>query len=87
MSLINNRKIRFIRSILIAISTISCKHEIDLTEFPHPKDEPPVVVTCQDSLLDIDGNVYNVIDVDGTCLILTNNSKQVGFSVCVCKGE
>ncbi len=57
---------------LIIVGMSSCKHEIDLTGFPHPKDEPPVVVPCPDSLVDIDGNVYNVIDVDGTCWIASN---------------
>ena len=56
---------------LIVLGATSCKHEDDLTGIPHPE-EPKVVLPCPDSLLDIDGNVYNVIDVNGTCWTASN---------------
>ena len=52
---------------LVLLGLASCKHENDLTGFPHPDDGPAVVLPCPDSVVDIDGNVYQVIDIDGTC--------------------
>jgi uncharacterized protein (TIGR02145 family) len=52
--------------------TISaCKHEIDIAGIPHP-DDTPLPIPCPDSLEDIDGNVYQVIDVGGTCWTTRN---------------
>ena len=57
---------------LMLLGLASCKHENDLTGFPHPDDGPAAVLPCPDSVVDIDGNVYQVIDVDGTCWTASN---------------
>ena len=57
---------------LLVLGIASCKKENDITELPHPDDGPAVVLPCPDSVVDIDGNVYQVIDVDGTCWTASN---------------
>ncbi len=57
---------------LIIMGFASCKHETILTGLPHPDDEPPVVLPCPDSIVDVDGNLYQVIIVDGTCWMASN---------------
>jgi uncharacterized protein (TIGR02145 family) len=45
---------------------MSCKHELEIEVTPTP------FIPCPDSIVDIDGNVYKVIDVDGTCWTTSN---------------
>jgi uncharacterized protein (TIGR02145 family) len=56
----------------LMLISASCKHEIDIEEMHDENIIPPVVIPCPDSLIDIDGNVYRVIDVDGTCWTSSN---------------
>ena len=65
-------RLKLFVSTLIILGLCSCKHESELPGFPHLTDEPPVKLPCPDSLTDIDENVYNVIDVNGTCWIASN---------------
>ena len=69
----NNAMTRTISfAFLLTCLTISaCKHEIDIAGMPY-LDDTPLPIPCPDSLEDIDGNVYQVIDVDGTCWTTRN---------------
>ena len=50
----------------------SCKHEHELPVIPKVDVTPIPFIPCPDSIMDIDGNVYEVIDVDGTCWTTSN---------------
>jgi uncharacterized protein (TIGR02145 family) len=57
-------------SLILLLS--SCKHELELQDIPNDKVTPTPFIPCPDSIVDIDGNVYEVIDVDGTCWTTSN---------------
>lgn len=59
-------------SLLISISIGSCKRESELVEVSSPTEDTTVVLPCPDSVADIDGNIYQVIDVDGKCWLASN---------------
>ena len=58
--------------IVLNLLFTSCKHELEHPLIPYGDDALTPFIPCPDSIIDIDGNVYEVIDVDGTCWTTSN---------------